>query len=81
MKLPGALAPVARPPGAAAPSPAKIGYPGARMGRLRHARSETEWMIPERTILGRSRACTIRLSEPEISGEHALLRWIGGWEL
>jgi len=38
-------------------------------------------MIPERTILGRSRACTIRLSEPEISGEHALLRWIGGWEL
>lgn len=51
------------------------------MGRLRQAKGATDWLLPERSILGRSRACTIRLGEPEISGEHALLRWIGAWEL
>jgi hypothetical protein len=33
-------------------------------------------------MIGRSRTCTIRLAEPEVSGEHALLRWRNGiWEL
>lgn len=39
-------------------------------------------MLAQRCILGRSRACTIRLLDPDVSGEHALLRWSGGaWEL
>lgn len=39
-------------------------------------------MLPARCLLGRSRACTIRLAEPEVSGEHALIRWESGvWVL
>lgn len=39
-------------------------------------------MLTQRCILGRSRACALRVAEPHVSGEHASLRWIGGaWEL
>ena len=38
--------------------------------------------MPTRCVLGRSRACSIRLDDPEVSGEHATLRWVDGvWEL
>ena len=53
----------------------------AAVARLQQAKG-TSWLLPTRCILGRSRACTIRLAEPEVSGEHALIRWNGGaWEL
>lgn len=52
------------------------------MARLRQHVGTGDWLVPGRCILGRSRACTIRLSEPEVSGEHASLRWTGGvWEV
>lgn len=39
-------------------------------------------MLAQRCILGRSRACTLRLVEANVSGEHASLRWVGwAWEL
>lgn len=39
-------------------------------------------MLTQRCLIGRSRACTIQLTEPDVSGEHALLRWTGSvWEL
>lgn len=52
------------------------------MGRLQQENGRAWWPLPARCLLGRSRACPIRLTEPEVSGEHALLRWISGvWEL
>ncbi len=39
-------------------------------------------LLTQRCVLGRSRACTIRLEDPDVSGEHALLRWTGSvWEV
>lgn len=52
------------------------------MGQLRHANGERSQLLRQRCIFGRSRACTHRLCEPEVSGEHALVRWTGGvWEV
>ncbi len=53
------------------------------MGRLRRTPAgEEDILLTQRCILGRSRACTLRVSEPNVSGEHASLRWVGGaWEL
>lgn len=52
------------------------------MARLRQADGSTSWLLPARGVLGRSRACTLRLSAPEVSGEHAVVRWSGGvWEI
>jgi len=52
------------------------------MGRLRRVHGAEVRRLAQRCILGRSRACTIRLDDPDVSGEHALLRWTGGvWEL
>lgn len=40
------------------------------------------WRLRERSIIGRSRVCTVWLDDPKVSGEHALLRWDGHlWEL
>lgn len=39
-------------------------------------------LLQARNFIGRSRTCTIRVDRPEVSGEHALLRWTGGeWEV
>lgn len=53
------------------------------MGRLRRTSSgEEDILLTQRCILGRSQACTLRVTEPSVSGEHAVLRWVGGaWEL
>ncbi len=52
------------------------------MGRLRQVTGEAERLLPQRCIVGRSRACSVRFGEPEVSGEHARLRWTGRvWEL
>lgn len=51
------------------------------MATLRRTDGAT-WHLPTRVLLGRSRACTIRLDDPAVSGEHALMRWTGcRWEL
>lgn len=40
------------------------------------------WPLRERSIIGRSRVCTVWLDDPKVSGEHALVRWDGRvWEL
>ncbi len=52
------------------------------MGRLRQISSKEDSLLRACCILGRSQACTLRLREPDVSGEHASLRWTGGaWEL
>lgn len=52
------------------------------MTRLRKTDGGTVWLLRSRDLLGRSRACTIRLDEPEVSGEHAVLRWTGAcWDI
>lgn len=39
-------------------------------------------MLPERCLIGRSRACDLVLTASDVSGQHALLRWTGAsWEL
>lgn len=51
------------------------------MGRIESDGSEA-WPLPERAIVGRSRACEIWLQDPRVSAEHALLRWNdGAWVL
>lgn len=53
------------------------------MGQLRPTASPGEdILLTQRCILGRSRACTLRLADPKVSGEHASLRWVAGaWEI
>ncbi|MCY0989982.1 FHA domain-containing protein [Nannocystis sp. ILAH1] len=52
------------------------------MARLRKTDGGTGWLLRSRDLIGRSRACTIRLDEPEVSGEHAILRWTGAcWDI
>jgi len=52
------------------------------MGHLRRVEGGEALLLTQRCLLGRSRACTIRLDDPDVSGEHALLRWTGGaWEV
>lgn len=52
------------------------------MARLRKTDGSSGWLLRSRDLVGRSRACTIRLDEPEVSGEHAVLRWTGaGWDI
>lgn len=63
-------------------SPRTLSYDDPALARLQQAKGVASWLLPARCIIGRSRACTIRLGEPEVSGEHALVRWNGGaWEL
>lgn len=52
------------------------------MGRLEGRENTDGWLLPERCLLGRSHTCAIRLCDPRVSAEHALLRWNGrAWEL
>jgi len=52
------------------------------MGRLRQIVGDADWLLQGRNFIGRSRACTIWLDRPEVSGEHAVLRWTGiDWEI
>lgn len=52
------------------------------MGRLRAEATGTVHPLLARTLLGRSPACAIRLTDGLASGEHALLSYAGlGWEL
>ncbi len=52
------------------------------MGKLQKKDGSSVRPLPARCLIGRSRICQLRLSSPETSGEHALLRWRdGGWEL
>lgn len=52
------------------------------MGRLESNDGKGRWPLAERCVIGRSRACGIRLEDARVSGEHALLRWNGhAWEL
>lgn len=52
------------------------------MARLQQSDGPVSWLLPARCLLGRSRVCTLRLAGPDVSGEHALLRWTqGGWVL
>ncbi|MCY1054615.1 FHA domain-containing protein [Nannocystis sp. SCPEA4] len=52
------------------------------MARLRKTDGSSGWLLRSRDLIGRSRACTIRLDEPEVSGEHAVLRWTGAcWDI
>ena len=52
------------------------------MARLRHTEGGGDWPLQTRNFIGRSRACTILVERPEVSGEHAILRWTGtDWEI
>jgi len=52
------------------------------MGRLQQFPAGESWLLTQRCILGRSRVCSVRLAELDVSGEHASLRWTGAaWEL
>ncbi len=52
------------------------------MGLLRKLEGGAGWLLRTRDILGRSQACTIRLDGPQVSGEHAVLRWTGAhWHI
>lgn len=60
----------------------ELRYSPGPMGRLQDLSDKATWLLPPRCILGRSRACLVRLVGSDISGEHASLRWTGGgWEL
>lgn len=57
-------------------------YSSTPVGRLRKTDDGATWELATRTILGRSRACAIRLADAAISGEHAVLRWTGAdWQI
>lgn len=57
-------------------------YDGQSMARLDRRDGSDWWLLPARCLIGRSRVCSIQLQEPEVSGEHAILRWVDGvWEL
>jgi hypothetical protein len=52
------------------------------MAKLSKLDGTPAWSLPAQCLIGRSHACHVRLDEPVVSGEHALLRWRGGaWEL
>lgn len=52
------------------------------MGKLRRTNGPGTWTLCERSLVGRSRVCSVRLEDPTVSGEHALLRWNGrAWEV
>ncbi len=60
----------------------RCGYRAVRVGRLERVDGNESHLLRQRCILGRSRACTNRLTEADVSGEHALLRWTGSaWEV
>lgn len=61
-------------------------YPLSRrrlgLARLRRLDGDFIWLVPGQCLIGRSRACQLRLREHEVSGAHALLCWRNGvWEI
>lgn len=52
------------------------------MARLQRSDGSEWWLLQTRSLIGRSRVSTVHLDDPEVSGEHAIVRWIdGAWEL
>lgn len=52
------------------------------VARLREHPSDRLVVLPERLLVGRSRACDLVLSARDVSGQHAEVRWTGThWEL
>jgi hypothetical protein len=50
------------------------------MASLRQVESDRQVALEGRHLVGRSPRCSLRLDDPSVSGEHALLRWTGrGW--
>lgn len=47
------------------------------MGILERERDHTHHTLRARHLVGRSRACDLRLDDPGVSGEHARIRWDG----
>lgn len=56
--------------------------PGLRVGIIKELQTERRFTLGPRCLVGRHPACDLRLNDPRVSGEHAILRWLGGcWEL
>jgi len=52
------------------------------MGILVDLRSNHPYTLPARCLLGRSSACSLRIDDARVSGEHARISWRGdGWEV
>lgn len=52
------------------------------MGFLRRSGSEEAIALRSRSLIGRRAGSDVRIEDPRVSGEHALLRWTGrGWEI
>ena len=52
------------------------------MGVLQSVSGDNNTLIPPRLLVGRSPSCGLRLSDPHVSSEHAIIVWSGKyWEL
>lgn len=52
------------------------------MAEIRRIDGAGGWFLHERSLVGRSRVCTVCLEDRKVSAEHALVRWNGrAWEL
>lgn len=52
------------------------------MAKLRDDSTSEVRAVPARMLVGRSATCFLRLSDAQVSGEHALVQWTGqGWVL
>jgi hypothetical protein len=52
------------------------------MAVLRAQDSGREFILPDRSLVGRSRACDVTLMARDVSGQHAVLQWTDAcWEL
>ena len=52
------------------------------MGKLRDASGQRTFVLEAECTVGRRAASSLRLSEPHVSSQHAVIRWRGGaWEL
>lgn len=64
-------------------TPAQYG-PGAKvynpdMASIFHIRTKRRVELGARTVLGRASTCGLSLSDPRVSGEHAVIWWDAGW--
>jgi hypothetical protein len=52
------------------------------VGILKELQTERRITLGPRCLIGRHPACDLRVDDPRVSGEHAVLRWLNGcWEL
>ncbi|MFT5584401.1 MAG: hypothetical protein ACI9VR_001986 [Cognaticolwellia sp.] len=53
------------------------------MARLIQCENQRSGSLASRTLIGRGSACTLRIKDGRVSGEHAAISWreAGGWEL